>query len=105
MCEIFKKYITLNYLSIYIYIYIYTYIWCYIIIFDVIYVVAFTQLIKVSHRSVDFNSFSMIRFLQLYKDEVFMTCFMTCYFDKTLLSLIAQHWWQTMLILYQVIET
>ena len=26
-----------------------------------------------------------------------MTCFITYYFDETLDSLIAQHWWQTML--------
>ena len=26
-----------------------------------------------------------------------MTCFITYYFDETLISLIAQHWWQTML--------
>ena len=97
MYDIFKKYITLNYLF---------YIFC-----DVIYVlVFFTKLIEVSHHQwlvffYWFNSFSLIIFLQLYKGEVFMTCFMTWYFDQTLVSLIVQHWWQTMLILYQVIET
>ena len=53
----------------------------------------------------NFHNISLTIFLQLYKGEVFMTCFMTWYFDETLVSLIVQHWLQTMLILYQVIET
>ena len=73
MCEILSKYITLNYLFIFV-------LLCYIC----------------SHWyfSIKFNSFSIIIFLQLYKDEVFMTMF----YDLLL-------WWNSYLINCTILMT